>query len=97
MFKKTEQTNSLNVLVVEDDTDIARLIEAILQEMGIKQITRTRDGRKALSEFVPNKDKYQIVISDWEMPEMNGLELLKEIRRASSKSPDQPCLLICSG
>lgn len=86
MSKKTDQTNSLNVLVVEDDTDIGRLIEAMLHEMGMQKVTRTRDGRKALIEFKPIPEKYQIIISDWEMPEMNGLELLKAVREINSKT-----------
>ena len=75
------QNSALNVLVVEDDSDIGRIIEVMLREMGFRTIEFLRDGRKAWDAFRNNPDKYQIVVSDWEMPEMNGLQLLKAVRK----------------
>ncbi len=75
------QNDAWNVLVVEDDSDIGRIIQVMLREMGFRTIEFLQDGRKAWDAFRNNPDKYQIVVSDWEMPEMNGLQLLKAVRK----------------
>lgn len=77
---KNSSNRSLSVIVVEDDRDMGRLIEAMLRDMKITRVKRVSDGKKALQEFKSDPDHYQIVISDWEMPEMNGLELLKAVQ-----------------
>lgn len=69
----------MNILVVEDDQRIREGIAAFLSEFGYT-ILEAKDGREALSKF--NKEIH-LVILDIQIPFVNGLEVLKEIRRQS--------------
>ena len=69
----------MNVLVVEDDTLIREGIAAFLSEFGY-HIIEARDGKEALSQF---HGEIHLVILDIQLPFINGLEVLKEIRKTS--------------
>ena len=69
----------MNILVVEDDQRIREGIAAFLSEFGYT-ILEAKDGREALSKF--NKEIH-LVILDIQIPFVNGLEVLKEIRKQS--------------
>jgi putative two-component system response regulator len=68
----------MRVLIAEDDAVTSELLEATLREFGY-QVTVTQDGREAFHAI--RSGKYRLVISDWEMPELNGLELCRRIRQ----------------
>ena len=68
----------MRVLVAEDDLVSADLLEATLQEFGY-EVTLARDGREALNLL--RTGRFRMVISDWEMPEMSGLELCRRVRQ----------------
>lgn len=67
----------MNILVVEDDAVAAELLKSVLTELG-HSATLSTDGREAL-DLIRNGDG-SVVISDWEMPGLNGLELCRAIR-----------------
>ena len=69
----------MNILVVEDDQSIREGIAAFLSEFGYTMV-EAKDGREALSKF--NKEIH-LVILDIQIPFVNGLEVLKEIRKQS--------------
>lgn len=69
----------MKILVVEDDSMIREGISEFLSEYGYS-IVEAKDGRQALSNF--NKD-INLVILDIQIPFINGLEVLKEIRKTS--------------
>ena len=69
----------MNILVVEDDQIIREGIAAFLSEFGYTMV-EAKDGREALSKF--NKEIH-LVILDIQIPFVNGLEVLKEIRKQS--------------
>ena len=73
----------MNVLVAEDDPVSRRFLEKILQNLG-HEVTSCPNGAEAFNAFV--QSSYSVVISDWMMPEMDGLELCKRIRRANKLS-----------
>lgn len=87
----SEDQRPLSVLVVEDDIDMARLIEALLRDMGASLIDRARHGRQAINYLRKNLDSYDLIISDWEMPEVSGIELLREVRK---RRPQLPFLML---
>lgn len=64
------------ILVVEDSTTMRDLISAYLRDIGFRTIYPAGNGLQAL----PYLDQVHMVICDWDMPEMNGLELLTKIR-----------------
>jgi two-component system cell cycle response regulator len=73
----TEEKISIPILVVDDDPVSRTLLERILVRAGYK-VTAVQNGREALRTLKENF--FSIVISDWMMPEMDGIELCKAIR-----------------
>ena len=66
------------ILVVEDDPGSAKLVTYHLRMMGFKNTTEVSDGNSALEHL--KKEKADLVIADWHMPNMNGLNLLRALR-----------------
>ena len=73
----------MHVLIAEDDRDAVELLENMLRHFGF-EVTKACDGRAAFEEV--RSGQFQIVISDWEMPDMNGVELCREVRRQVTSS-----------
>ena len=71
----------LRILLVEDDRSIQMLYKSLLEQAG-HQVTTAGNGREALE--IVKRSPPQLVISDWIMPEMDGIELCKALR----KNPD---------
>lgn len=83
------QKNSLahvRVLVVEDDAIMRQLIVSILNSIGIETIVTANDGVQAWRMFQQG-EKFDLVICDWMMPAMDGLEVLRNIRAGNSAIP----------
>lgn len=72
------------VLVVEDEREMQRALEAVLEGCGLR-VSTAEDGLHAMTKF--KQDLYDLVIADVRMPRMSGLELLKEIKRISPLTP----------
>lgn len=71
------------ILVVDDMASLRELLKAYLHRMGFKQITEAVDGRDAYQAMIAAKaagSPFELVISDWNMPNLSGLELLKLVR-----------------
>jgi CheY-like chemotaxis protein len=76
------------ILVVDDAPQVAEIIEVTLSQLGHK-VETAEDGNEALRRFEPGK--YDLVITDYAMPKMNGVELAMAIRK---RAPGQLILLI---
>ncbi|MCD6139325.1 MAG: response regulator [Deltaproteobacteria bacterium] len=72
----------MKVLVVDDFATMRRIVKNILKEIGFKNIVEADDGSTALE--VLKKDKIDLVLADWNMPRMTGLDLLKAVRSDES-------------
>lgn len=72
----------MKILVVDDSGTMRRIIKNALVALGYREITEAEDGLEAWERF--QQDDYDFVITDWTMPEMNGLELVKAIRQVSA-------------
>ena len=81
----------MRVLVVDDFATMRRIITNVLRQIGFENIVEAEDGTKALQ--VLEQDTIDFVITDWNMPEMSGLDLLKAIRSRGEKS-DLPVLMV---
>ena len=69
---------SLPILIVDDYKTMLRIIRNLLKQVGLTQVDEAADGTEALAKL---RDKaYGLVISDWNMQPMTGLELLREVR-----------------
>ena len=69
------------VMIVDDDERILRLLKHVLEKDGFRLVV-ARDGREALE--VAAKHEPRIIITDWRMPEMSGLELCKRLKESES-------------
>ena len=67
-------------LVVDDSRTIRMILRKVLAEIGY-EVCEASNGREALQVMESKKNAVKLVLADWNMPEMNGLDLLKELRR----------------
>ena len=66
------------VLVVDDFKTMRRIVRQALKGMGFQSIDEAEDGKIALQKL--QQGSYQLIISDWNMPNMMGIDLLKAVR-----------------
>ncbi|MDR3073525.1 MAG: chemotaxis response regulator CheY [Deltaproteobacteria bacterium] len=82
---------NMRVLVVDDFSTMRRIIKNILRQIGFTNVVEADDGTTAWD--VLNKDKIEFIISDWNMPQMTGIELLRKVR-GSEEFGDLPFLMV---
>ncbi len=78
-------------LVVDDFSTMRRIIRNLLKELGYSNVEEAEDGVNALSML--HNGEFDFVVSDWNMPNMDGLTLLQNIR-ADSKLGSLPVLMV---
>ncbi len=71
-------THPLKVLVVDDFSTMRRIVKNLLQDLGYHDITEADDGKSALPLL--QAGNFDLLITDWNMPGMPGLDLLKAVR-----------------
>ena len=76
------------ILIVEDDASFRRVLEYQLSEAGY-ETTVAEDGKKALELF--SKHRHQVVLTDLNLPELGGEEVLRQIKQ---QSPDTPVIIL---
>jgi two-component system chemotaxis response regulator CheY len=81
----------MKILIVDDFSTMRRIIKNILRQVGYVNIFEADDGTTALE--ILRKEKIQFIVSDWNMPQMSGLELLKAVR-TSEEWKDLPFLMV---
>ena len=69
---------NMKILVVDDFSTMRRIVKNILRQLNFVNIIESDDGSTALD--VLQREKIDLVISDWNMPKMTGLELLKVLK-----------------
>lgn len=75
------------VLFAEDNVFEARLVLAVLRQMGFADITHVRGGAEAIAAVRPDATPFGLVISDWNMPEGTGLDVLRHVRQVWRHTP----------
>jgi two-component system, chemotaxis family, chemotaxis protein CheY len=70
---------SKRVLVADDSSTMRKIIIRSLQAVGVPTATEAADGAEAISLFKPGE--FDLVLTDWNMPNKNGLEVIQEIRK----------------
>lgn len=70
---------NMKILVVDDFSTMRRIVRNLLKELGFSNIEEAEDGVDALRKL--RADKFDFVVSDWNMPNMTGIDLLREIRK----------------
>lgn len=82
---------NMKVLIVDDYKTMLRVLHNLLRQMNFTTIEQAEDGSEALEKL--KQDTYGLVISDWNMEPMSGMDLLCEIR-ADDKMRDLPFIMI---
>ncbi len=75
------------VLVVDDEAGPRALVASVLQDLGIGHVDTAADGQEALERFQADGTAYDLIICDWMMPRLSGLDLLKQVRESRSDLP----------
>jgi two-component system chemotaxis response regulator CheY len=73
---------AMEVLIVDDYATMLRIVRSLLKQIGFNNVDEATDGAQALQKM--RLKKYGLVISDWNMEPMTGIEFLREVR----KDPD---------
>jgi two-component system chemotaxis response regulator CheY len=84
------------ILIVDDMPSLRDLLKAYLRRLGFKNISEADDGRNAYQSMITAKatnNPFELVISDWNMPNMDGLELLK-VTRSTTEWKQLPFVLL---
>ena len=75
----------INILVVDDFGTMVRIVQGLLQQAGFRNIEHVADGASALERL--RSKAFSVVISDWRMSPMSGLELLRRMRQDAALQP----------
>jgi two-component system chemotaxis response regulator CheY len=82
---------SMNVLIVDDYKTMLRIIRNLLKQIEFNNVEEATDGAEALSKL--RGGNFGLVISDWNMQPMTGLQLLQEVR-ADNRLKNMPFIMI---
>lgn len=88
----------IKILIADDMPTIRDLVKNQLKTMGFRNIIEAADGEQALNLLIQHESqdpKVRMVISDWNMPKMTGLEFLKQVR-ATDQWKNLPFILLTS-
>ena len=82
----------MKILVVDDSSTMRRIIKNTLQRLGYEDILEAEHGVQDW-EILDSTQNVQVLITDWNMPEMNGLELVKKVR-SDERYKDIPIIMV---
>jgi two-component system chemotaxis response regulator CheY len=82
---------NMSILVVDDFPTMRRIVRSLLKELGFENVEEAEDGQEALTKL--RTGGFEFVVSDWNMPNLDGLEMLKEIRQ-DPKLSSLPVLMV---
>ena len=82
---------SINVLVVDDFATMRRIVKGVLKDLGFKNIIEADNGVSALKEL--KTEEIGLIVCDWNMPKMTGLDLLKTVR-SDDKFKEIPFIMV---
>jgi two-component system, chemotaxis family, chemotaxis protein CheY len=71
--------SNMRVLIVDDQKALRSLVRSSLRQIGIQNVVECSDGAEALIEFIHNAPN--LIISDWNMPNLDGMGLLRAVRK----------------
>ncbi|MCM2317734.1 MAG: chemotaxis response regulator CheY [Pseudomonas sp.] len=81
----------MSMLVVDDFPTMRRIVRSLLKELGFTNVEEAEDGQDALNKL--RSGKFEFVVSDWNMPNLDGLDMLKQIR-ADDNLKHLPVLMV---
>lgn len=75
-----KKVNDLKILLVEDEMTSRATLRAMLSEMGVTQVFEAKDGQTAKELIDLDAGMIDLIVCDWNMPNLSGIDLLKHIR-----------------
>ena len=84
---KGPSLGTLQVLVVDDQANALNLIKDMLKSFGVQSVQTATDAASALELLCEREDLVDVILCDWSMPEMSGLELLRAVRKTHKDLP----------
>ena len=78
---------SLWVLIADDQPGIAGMMAEMLRDLGASRVICVSDGREALEALAESAGRIDVIIGDWNMPHVSGLELLQRVREVDPEIP----------
>jgi len=81
------------ILVVDDSATTRKILRKYLAELGYSHTEESSDGAMAWTRIVGTSPKFGLIIADWHMPNLSGLDLLKKIR-ATEETKELPVILV---
>lgn len=81
----------MKILVVDDFSTMRRIVKNLLKQLGYENIEEAEDGAQAYSKL--KEGGFGFVVSDWNMPNMDGLDLIKKVR-SDPEIKDTPILMV---
>ena len=82
---------NMSILVVDDFPTMRRIVRSLLKELGFTNVEEAEDGQEALNKL--RTAAFEFVVADWNMPNLDGLEMLKQIR-ADAALQHLPVLMV---
>ena len=82
---------NINILVVDDFETMRRIVKTSLKKLGFLNVIEAEDGKIALKKL--EKEKIGLIISDWIMPNMTGIEFLRAVR-SDDRFKDTPFIML---
>ena len=82
---------NMRVLIVDDFSTMRCIVRNILRQLGFNNVVEADDGTTAWDTI--NREKIDFIVSDWNMPKMTGIELLRKVR-SSEQYADTPFLMV---
>lgn len=79
------------ILIVDDFSTMRRLVKSALRQLGFENVTEEEDGKTALQKL--DRNDFKLIISDWNMPNMMGIDLLRAVR-ADQRTAKIPFLMV---
>ncbi len=84
-------SKNMAILVVDDYSTMRRIIRNLLKQLGFENVDEAADGSEALKKM--QEKSFQLIISDWNMEPMTGLDLLRAVR-ADAKNGMLPFIMV---
>ncbi|MBF0537976.1 MAG: chemotaxis response regulator CheY [Nitrospirae bacterium] len=82
---------NMKILVVDDFSTMRRIVKNILKQLGFDKIEEAEDGEQAFTKL--KNGAFDFLVTDWNMPNVSGLELLKRVR-SDAKLKSMPVLMV---
>ncbi len=83
--------HKIKILVVDDFPTMRRILKNLFKQLGFDNVEEAEDGVQAYSKL--KSGQFSFIVSDWNMPNMDGFELLKKVR-SDDELRDMPFLMI---